>query len=100
MEASDIKLASYLIHVSLCSLSIVGKPLVQQQNVNIHSTCVLGALAHVRLQDPHSRHKWVHRALRIEAVTQSSWRMTERSPEALGGLYYSLDQWTRGHGFI
>ena len=38
-----MKLASYLIHVSLCSLSIVGKPLVQQQNVNIH----------VRFQDPH-----------------------------------------------
>ena len=48
-----MKLASYLIHVSLCSLSIVGKPLVQQQNVNIHSTCVLGALARVRLQDPY-----------------------------------------------
>lgn len=52
LEASDMKLAGYLIHASLCSLSIVEKPLVQQQNANIHSTCVLRAMAREGLQDP------------------------------------------------
>ena len=97
LEASDMKLASYLIHASLCSLSIVGKPLVQQQNVNIHSTCVLRAMAREGLQDP-------RRADANGSTEPSGLRQRRSHPRGwqksrgLGGLHRSPDQWARGHG--